>query len=61
MNQRYLIIAGMIILIFGGLFGIVESVSGNNVIEGICSGLLLGLVPMGWNELQTIKEEDVKQ
>jgi len=59
MNRRHMIVAVMVILIFGGLYGVVESVSHNNVIEGFCSGLLIGLVPMGWNELMTMREEDV--
>lgn len=59
MNRRIPIIIGILMLLFGGFFGIYESISDTNVIEGIVAGLLLGLIPMGWNELMTIKEEDV--
>lgn len=45
-------------LAWGGLWGVIDSVSANNVWAGICSGIMLGLIPMGWNELMAFRRVD---
>ena len=59
MNKRIFIIIVILMLLFWGFTGIYESISDNNVTEGIVAGFFLGLIPMGWNELMSIKEGDV--
>ena len=60
MNPHYIPVIGMmLLLLLIGVFGIHDGYSQNSVTVGIISGISLGLIPMGWNELMTIKEEDV--